>query len=182
MQFPLKLNARFLKRSYAKRMFYGAWKLAVAYLFILIFVGVSYSDPELRGWCIFFLAIAGVGTSIFVIAWVRQSKSIDDWIRRQGDAPVIYSLSEEVVESASEVGSTKLKWDAFSSLTISDFDTLLIFPRSAGALTLPTDQVPSSALEYLKTRFAASGNKVEDKRKKGDPAGTDNDRAAPGRV
>ncbi|HOG92669.1 MAG: hypothetical protein BWX86_00559 [Verrucomicrobia bacterium ADurb.Bin122] len=166
MQFPLKLDARFLKRSYAKRMFYGAWKLAIAYLFILIFVGVSYSDPELRGWCIFFLAVAGVGTAIFVAAWIRQSKSIDDWVSRQGDAPVVYALSEGEVESTSQVGSTKLKWDAFSGLMISDFDTLLLFPRSAGALTLPTDQVPSSAIEYLKARFTAVGKKVEDKRKK----------------
>src|SRR5688572_17159310 len=116
MQFPLKLDARFLKKSYARRMFYGAWKLAVAYLFILVFVGVSYSDPELRGWCIFILAIAGVGTALVAFAWFRQSRSIDAWVNSQGDAAVVYAQSEEVVESTSQVGSTKLKWDAFSGL------------------------------------------------------------------
>lgn len=165
MQFPLKLDARFLKRSYAKRMFRGLWKLAAAYLFILIFVGFSYSDPNLRGWCIFFLAVVGVGAAIFVAAWFRQSRSIDDWVSRQGDVPITYVLSEEAVEGTSQVGSTKLKWDAFSSLVITDYDTLLVFPRSTGALTLPTDQVPSTAIEYLKGRFSAFGKKIEDKRK-----------------
>jgi hypothetical protein len=182
MQFSIKLDARFLKRSYAKRMFYSAWKLAVAYLFILIFVGFSYTDPAMRGWCIFFLAIAGVGTAIFITAWFHQSKSIDEWLRRQGDAPVSYALSEEFVESTSQSGSTKLKWDAFSSLMISDFDTLLMFPRSTGALTLPTSQVPGPAVEYLKARFAAFGKRVEDKRKLDESGGADNPGAASDRV
>ena len=30
MQFPLKLTAQFLKRSYAQRMFRGWWKIAIA--------------------------------------------------------------------------------------------------------------------------------------------------------
>lgn len=167
MQFSLKLDARFLKKSYARRMFYGAWKLGVAYVFMLVFVAFNYSEPKLRGPCIFFLAVIGLGTAIFAAAWYRQSKVLDDWVQRQGDAPVVYTLSEETVESASQMGSTKLKWDAFSGLTISEFDTLLLFPRSAGALTLPTEQVPAPALDYLKARFAAAGKKVEDQRKRG---------------
>jgi hypothetical protein len=166
MQFPVKLDGRFLKKSYARRMFYGLWKLALAYLVILIFVGTSYSDPKTKGFCIFLLAVVGLGTSIFIFAWLRQAKWIEDWASKQGEAPVSYALSEEAVESASQLGSTKLKWEAFSTLVISDFDILLVFPRSAGALTLPTEQMPGAAIDYLKNRFTASGKKVEDKRKR----------------
>lgn len=54
-------------------------------------------------------------------------------------------------------------------MVVSDFDTLLMFAGAAGALTLPSEQVPADALDYLKNRFTAFGKKVEDKRKQANP-------------
>lgn len=108
----------------------------------------------------------GVATLIFASAWFRQAKSIDSWVRNQGEAAIVYALSDAAVETTSQAGSTKLKWETFSELVVSDFDTLLKFPNRNGALTLDTGQVPPSAIEYLKARFRAHGKKIEDKRKK----------------
>jgi hypothetical protein len=167
MEFPLKLSAGFLKKSYARRMFYDLWKLALAYIAILVFVCTRYGEPAFTGWAIFFLSVMGLGVVIFSGVWFHQAKSIDGWIRSQGDAPIRYALSEDAVETTAQMGSTKLKWDAFAGLTITDFDTLLTLPQRGGALTLHTDQVPREAIEYLKDRFKAHGKKIEDKRRKG---------------
>lgn len=147
-------------------MFYDLWKLALAYVAVLIFVCSRYGEPGFTGWAIFFLTVMGLAVVIFSASWFHQTKSIDGWIRSQGDAPVIYALSEEAVETTAQTGSTKLKWDAFAELTITDFDTLLKLPQRGGALTLQTSQVPREALQYLKDHFHAHGKKIEDKRKK----------------
>lgn len=166
MQFSIRLTKSFLKRSYARRMFCNSWKLAIA--IVLIFVSfvlhgaILISDAS----SVFALSSIGFALLIFGAAWLRQSKMIDDWIRAQGDAPVVYVLSEESVESSSTMGSMRLKWDALYRITITNCDTLLHFQR-LGALTLPTDQVPVEAMDYLKGRFRAHGKRVEDKRKGG---------------
>ena len=146
-------------------MFRGWWKIAIA----AVVAAVVVISDALRGplgiTSIFVLSAMGFYLAIAGFAWFRQSRALDDWLRRQGDAPVIYSLSEETIESCAEVGSTKLKWDAFRSLAICDFDTLLVFPQH-GALTMPTDQIPVEALQFLKRQFLAHGKRVEDRRKK----------------
>jgi hypothetical protein len=167
MEFSLRLSAGFLKRSYARRMFYDLWKLVLAYVAILGLVCSRYGDPRFTGWAIFFLTVVGLGTLIFGAAWFHQAKRIDDWIRRQGEAPIVYVMSEDTVETTAQAGSTKLKWDAFAELSITDFDTLLKFPRRGGALTLNTTQLRPEAVEYLKDRFHAHGKKITDKRKTG---------------
>jgi len=167
MKFPLKLSAGFLKKSYARRMFYDLWKLALACVAVLAFVWSRYNEPGFNGWAVFFLTLIGLTVGIFTAAWFHQAKQIDYWIRAQGDAPIVYALSEETVETTAQTGSTKLNWDAFAELAITDFDTLLKFPKRGGALTLHTKQVPREAIEYLKDRFQAHGKKIDDKRRKG---------------
>jgi hypothetical protein len=169
MKFSLQLNADFLKKSCARRIFYDLWKLGLAYVAILVFVISRWGEPDFNGWAVFFLTLVGLATMIFAVAWFQQAKRIDDWIQSQGAAPVIYTLSDETVETTAETGSTKLKWDAFAELSIADSDILLKLPRRSGALTLDTQQVPREAIEYLKNRFQAHGKKIEDKRKNAQP-------------
>jgi hypothetical protein len=166
MQFPLSLSAAFLKRSYARRMFSGWWKLVIAALVALVAAAWEIRGGAIGMFSVFAIAALVLYVVIAAIAWRRQSKALDEWLRHQAGAPVVYSLSDEAIESSAEVASTKLKWEAFHSLSISDFDTLLGF-SSHGALTLPTEQVPVEALEFLKKQFLAHGKKVEDKRKTG---------------
>jgi hypothetical protein len=166
MQFPLKLTAQFLKRSYARRMFRGWWKITIATVVAAVVVTADAMRGPLGITSIFVLCALGFYFVIAGVAWFRQSRALDEWLRQQAGAPLIYSLSEETIESTAEVGSTKLKWDAFRSLAISDFDTLLVFPHQ-GALTMPTDQIPREAIEFLKKQFLSHGKKIEDKRKKG---------------
>jgi hypothetical protein len=166
MQFSLNLSAAFLKRSYAKRMFSGWWKILIAAVVVGVVTIWEVRSGSIGMFSVFAISALGFYLVIAAVAWRRQSKALDEWLRLQAGAPVVYSLSEEVIESSAKVGSTKLKWDAFRSLSISDFDILLEF-SSHGALTLPTEQVPVETLEFLKKQFLAHGKKVEDKRKKG---------------
>ena len=146
-------------------MFGGWWKIAIAATLLGICVTLETTHGAIS-------IVSILGLSAFVlyliiagVAWLRQSKALDEWLRQQEGAPVIYSLSDEAVETTARISSAKLKWDAFHRLSISDFDTLLLFSFH-GALTLPTDQVPVEALEFLKKRFLAYGKKVEDRRTK----------------
>lgn len=164
MKFSVHLSAAFLKKSFSRRVFYDAWKLAIAYVAILAGSIVGYGDPEFRTCAVFGFSLAGLGTALFGAIWIHHAKVIGDWLRRQGDAPVVYSLTEESVETTSSIGSSKLSWDAFTGLTITEFDTLLKFPR-AGVLTLPTEQVTVEVMQCLKERFQAYGKKIEDRRK-----------------
>ena len=166
MQFLLTLTPSFLKRSYARRIFRGWWQLLIAGVLILVAVGGDILSGHFDSLSAFAVTALGLCVLVYGVAWFQQSRALGDWLKQQGGAPVIYTLSEDAVESSSEVGSTKLKWDAFARLTISDLDVLLVFPRT-GALTLPTGQVPSEALEFLKQRFLAHGKKVEDRRRQG---------------
>jgi hypothetical protein len=52
----------------------------------------------------------------------------------------------------------------FHRLVISDLDLLLMFSRNA-ALTMPADQVPSEAIDFLVTKFTNHSLKIEDRRK-----------------
>jgi hypothetical protein len=166
MQFPLKLTPEFLKRSYAKRMFGDWWRMAIAAVLIGVVVVWEIMRGSIGMISILALSVITLYLVICGVAWFRQSRALNDWLRKQAGAPVIYSLSDATIESSSEVGSTKLKWDAFRCLSISEFDTLLMFSQQ-GALTLPTDQIPGEALEFLKKQFVAHGKKVEDRRKTG---------------
>ena len=166
MQFPVTLTSGFLKRSYARRIFRSWWKILIGMALVLPVVVEDLLSGHFSALSAFGATVVGFCFLFYGLAWFRQSRALNDWLKKQGGAPVIYSLSEETVESSSEVGSTKLKWDAFARLTISDLDVLLVFPRT-GALTLPTAQVPSEALEFLKRQFLAHGKKVEDQRRRG---------------
>lgn len=80
-------------------MFYDLWKLAVAYVAVLTFVFSLLGEPGFSGWAIFSLTLIGLASVIFAAAWFHQTKSIDGWIQSQGEAPIVYTLSDEEVET-----------------------------------------------------------------------------------
>jgi hypothetical protein len=166
IQFSLELTPEFLKRSYARRIFSGWWKIALAAAAIGLIVIWEVRHGPIGMITVFALSALSLYIIVFSIVWFRQSRALDDWIRQQAGAPVIYSLSDATIETSSGVGSTKLKWEAFRRLSISETDTLLMFSQH-GALTLPTGQIPLEALNFLKKQFVTHGKKVEDRRKTG---------------
>ena len=147
-------------------MFRGWWKLVIAAVVVLVVATWEIRGGAIGMYSVFALAALAFYVVVAAIAWHRQSKALDEWLRQQAGAPVIYSLTDETIESSANVGSTKLKWEAFCRLSISDFDTLLGF-SSHGTLTLPTEQVPIEALEFIKKQFLTRGKKVDDNRKTG---------------
>lgn len=164
MQFPIRVTAGFLKRSYARWLMRG-WRLTlIAVGVVAVKVVPEGIRGDLSGLSYVGISALGVLALVMLGAWIRQSRFLGDWIRRQGDAPVIYTLTDEVVESTSALGGVKLKWDVFDRLTINDFETLLEYSRP-NALTLPTSQVPAAALELMKSRMLAHGKIVDDRRR-----------------
>lgn len=164
MQFPVTLTRGFLRRSYARRIFRNWWRILIGIVLIVFVViedlcsghfgALSAAGTTVIGFCLLF----------YGLAWFKQARALDDWLKTQGPEPVIYTLSEETVQNTSVVAGMALRWEVFARLKISDLDVLLVFPRS-GALTLPTEQVPAEALDFLKQRFLAHGGKVEDRRR-----------------
>lgn len=166
IQFPIRLTGEFLKRSYARWLLRGWWKVLIAVSFVTVKVVPEAIRGELSGLSYVGVSALGVLALVILGAWIRQSRFLGDWIRRQGDAPVIFTLTDEAVESTSALGGVKLKWDVFDRLTINDFETLLEYSRP-NALTLPTSQVPAAALELMKSRMLAHGKAVDDRRRSG---------------
>lgn len=163
MQFSVQITAGFLRRSHGRRLFRHPWRLVLAVVLVGLSVGMDLRDGHLENWSVLCLSAVAFGVLIFAIGWHRQSKVIDDWCQKQGDAPVVYSLTESEIEAVSQMGSMRLKWDAFSHLKISEWDTLLHFGRGS-ALTLPTAQVPAEAMNFMKQQFVSHDKKVEDAR------------------
>lgn len=163
MQFSLQLTASFLKRSYARRMFYRWWAIALAVAVTVGIVTMDWLNGSLSAVSIFALSALAFYAAIAGLAWLRQSRALDAWLRMQDGAPVVYSLTPETVESRSAQGAVQLQWAAFRLLVIDDFDTLLVL-RTPGALTLPTAQIPAEALAFMQQQIRLHGGRVQDRR------------------
>jgi hypothetical protein len=164
MEFPLTITPAFLKRSHARRIFRHWLRLVLASVLILIAVGMDVRRGQLGSISAVGLSAIGFCVLVYGATWIRQVMAIREWARRQGTASVVYALSEATVKATSEMGGTELKWEAFSGIVVTDFDTRLVFSRN-GALTLPTDQIPPEALDFMKKQLGAHGKKIEDQRK-----------------
>lgn len=165
MQFSLNITSAFLRRSHARRIFHHWPRLTLAVVLVLTAIGFEVRRGEFGRVAVFCVAALGFVVLVYALAWFRQAKAIDDWVKRQGGEPVVYTLNEATVEATAQVGSASLKWDAFTKLKISDLDVLLVV-KQHNALTLPTPQVPPDALEFLIQRFSRLGKKIEDHRSK----------------
>ena len=146
-------------------MFRGWWKMAAPIAFIFMMRFADDTGTHTGPIFVLGLSIGTVYAALCVLAWFQRSRAIGHWVKVQGGAPVIYSLSEVDFEATSVVTSTKIKWQAFSKIEVHDLDTLLRLPYD-GTLRLPTKQVPADAMEYLMKRFAAHGKTIDDKRKR----------------
>ncbi len=141
------------------------WLIAIAVLLIAPNVIADARSGAFGSVSIFALSALGFLILLFSYAWFRQCRVIDDWVLKQGDQPLIYHFDEDAVTAESVIGKTTLKWGAFKKLTVTPLHTLLEFPRGAGALTLPSDQLTDEVTEFLVRQFQAHGLAVTNARK-----------------
>jgi hypothetical protein len=168
IRFEVTLSRYFLRRSHSRRIFRNWWQLVIAAGLVFTLSNLAIANFRVgnisEGWGAVLRFIA----FFCGFAWDRMARPIDRWARQQGGAPVRYVLTAECVETTSELGSTRIKWTAFETLIVSDFDVILE-TSVANALTVPTAQIPPAALDYLRQQFEAQGKKVKDRRKAARP-------------
>lgn len=159
MYFEILLTKDFLIKSYTRRLFRNWWKIGIAFCLIFIGIILDLMSSGLGHISTIGLTLMAICVLIYSAVWYRQVKYFKRFIAKQGDTPVRYKLTMETIETESLLGESKLRWDAFKRLRIRNLDTLIEF-TSAGALTLPTNQLNTEILEFLQDRFSAHGIKI----------------------
>jgi hypothetical protein len=155
------ITRQFLRGSHLRRLFRRWWLILIAIAMILPSVIGDLQTGGLSGVSTFGVAAVAILIPRYVVGWHRQARSIDDWISKQGDAPIHYQFDDDSVTAESAIGKTTLKWNAFKQLTITPFHLLMEFPRGQGALTLPADQVTPDICKFICDRFSANGMPIK---------------------
>ncbi len=167
MEFDVQITEAFLMRSHFRRLFRNWKRLTIAFGLIVVGLGIGFSSGGLGRLSVLGMTVMAFCVLLYSAAWIRQRRSIREWIKKQGVTPVRYTLSEDVLTAQSVMGSTTLKWNVFERLVVQALDTLLELPGS-GALTLPTSQIPQDAMIRLVEKFTAHGKPIKDSRPRGE--------------
>ncbi len=165
MEFEIRITEKFLKEAHFRRLFSGWKKILFAFGLIILAVIIDIYSGELGKISVIGLTVMLICILIYSAAWYRQCREVRKWLEKQEETPVRYNLLTMKIEAESLIGSTTLKWTAFKRLVIHPHDTLLEFSQ-AGALTLPTEQIPPPALLFLIERFTKHNLEIKDFRKK----------------
>lgn len=158
MHFDIYITASLLRKVFLRRLFRN-WPMLLL-LFVLIGLSVlfSVSAGSFSSVGVITLAI-GVGLIfLFISAYFQNERVIREWTRAQGTSPVRYTLTDDAVQAASNLGKSELKWNVFRELV--EYPDYLLLRYSSGAsahLTIPTANVPAEALEFIRRKFSALG-------------------------
>lgn len=155
------ITRTFLRRSYLRRMFHRWWLNLIAIAMISPSVISDLQRGTLSNISTFGIAAVSILVLRHATAWYRQSQTIDDWISKQGEAPIHYQFGADAITVESTIGKSTLKWSAFKRLTITPFHLLLEFPRRQGALSLPANQVTPEVCTFICDRFSENGLTVK---------------------
>ncbi len=154
MEFDVHITGAFL-RKVARRRLLRRWPLDLT-AGALVVTGI-WLGPAGSRWgagSVFGLTALGFLLLFYGANYLRQRRSIADWTRMQGDAPVHYHLTPESLRATSNLGGSELRWSAFREL-MEHPDFLILSLGSSGRLTLPRAEVPPEALAFIHERFAS---------------------------
>lgn len=98
---------------------------------------------------------------VYAVLVVSRRKQMAQLLKRLGDEPVSYELSDSELSTETALGSSTLKWEMIKKLWI-DPDLTLVFYARNGYTTIPTDQIPSEALIFIADRVKSVGGTVTD--------------------
>ena len=156
MEFDVHITEALLRRVAVRTMF-RRWALSLA---AAVLIGIGVSIDLVRGslGTVSIMGISALGFLLLVYAgyYVRQRQMIAEWKRLQGDAPVHYILTAETVRATSNLGSTELRWHVIRELR-EHADYILLGLGRSGHLTLPREEIPPAALEFIRERLSMAG-------------------------
>lgn len=154
MEFDVHITESLLRRVTLRRLL-RRWPLTVVAA-VLIGVGAYMDIGSGRLGTVSIVGLTAIAFQflVYIGYYIRQRRSIADWKRLQGDAPVHYSLTSETLRATSNLGSSELRWNVFRELLEHD-DYILLGMGRSGHLTLPRHDVPSDALEFIRERFSS---------------------------
>lgn len=149
----------------------AGWGTIVAVVLCLAFVVYDISDGGIGHLGVAVLTLLSVLALVYLVAFVTRRKQMGDLLRRLGDTPVSYSLSDSELGTESALGSSTLKWEMIKKLWI-DPDITLVFYARNGYTTIPTPQIPAVALDFLAAQVKRVGGSILDNKRKAEQAGT----------
>lgn len=160
MEFDVHITAALLHRVGVRRLF-RRWPLDLgAMLLILIGVSPDIAKGHFGIISTVALTICGFKIVIYAASYFRLRRSVADWERLQGDAPVHYQLTSDTLRAQSNLGRSELRWSVFREL-LEHRDFLLLGLGRSGLLTLPVSDVPAEAHAFIRERFASHGLPVK---------------------
>lgn len=147
--FDVRVSQRDADAALRRFILRGAgWGTAVAVVLCLAYVVHDISDGAISHLGVAILTlilILGIGC---IAACIVRKRQMADLLDRLGESPVSYRLSESQISTQSSLGSSALKWEMIRKLWI-DPDLTLVFYARNGYTTIPTDQIPPAALDFL---------------------------------
>ena len=154
---------RFLFRS-------EGWGTILACALCFGFVVFDVSDGSLGRLGFANLTLLLILALFYLVAFVTRRNQMTDLMRKLGDTPVSYSLSDSEIGTRSALGSSTLKWELIRKLWI-DPDITMVFYARNGYTTIPTNQIPADAMGFLAAQVKRVGGLVLDNRTKVGQAG-----------
>lgn len=103
-------------------------------------------------------------TGAYLRAYFVRKKQFEEQLARLNGKPITYTLSDAEWSIASNFGTASYKWEMIIELWI-DPDLVFLFYNHEAYVTLPTDQIPSEALEFLIGKATRLNLRVTDSRK-----------------
>lgn len=117
-----------------------------------IFLGISQSKEGVGLVGMIGLTALGIAILLLATSYVVRCRAIREWHRIQGEAPVSYQVTDDVIRATSNLGATELKWVVFKELSITKEAYLLRYENGAH-LTLPIRDVPPDAFSLILEKF-----------------------------
>lgn len=136
----------------------GWGSLACAAL-CLAFVGYDWSDGVLSGLGIVVLTVMALLGAAYGAAYVIRRRQTAELLNKIGDEPICYTLNESEFSSKAPLGSSTLRWEMVKQLWVGA-DVVMVFYARNGYTTIPTGQIPESALAFLEEQVSRAGGAV----------------------
>lgn len=137
----------------------AGWGGLIAMILCLGYVVYDFLDGPMNFVGTAILTLVLVMIVFYLAAFVIRKRQMGELLRRIGDHPISYHFGELEIETKSVLGSSSLKWEVIQKLWIEADVTMVLFARG-GYLTIPTEQIPPAALDFLVAQVRRAGGRI----------------------
>ncbi len=110
------------------------------------------------------LVLFALFVAVYIIAYVTRKQQMAELLKQIGDEPIVYHLNDSGLGAESAMGNSHLKWEMLQKVWIYP-DLIMIFYAKNGYSTVPLEQIPSDALDFLTSEVKEAGGTIQDKRR-----------------